>query len=309
MRNSFKILSTTLLILILFSCEKVIEVELENGTSQLVVDAFINNKSSLQTIQLTKSSDFFGEAQFEAATGATVTVTNEANNNQFVFTDGDNNGKYTFGGNGTDSLALDTGVTYSLRIEYENEVYTSTSKTKRVPAIDSINWEYSPPQFGGNGTYLTELVAKDIPGASDYYWIRAYKNGERDDRKDGINLSVDGSFSAESQNDGLLFIAPISTFASANPEDSLGLGDTWKYEIWSIEQTTFKFWQEVLNQSVDGALGALFATPTANVRTNIVSSSDQVEKKAIGWFSVSIVSSAEVTIFEKEGESLSFRGI
>ena len=84
------------------------------------------------------------------------------------------------------------------------------------------------------------------------------------------------------------------------------MGDTWKYEIWSIEQTTFKFWQEVLNQTVDGALGALFATPIANVRTNIESSSESPSKTAIGWFSVSLVSSEEITITDKEGEELSF---
>jgi hypothetical protein len=307
MKNILKSLAFSALSILFFSCEDVVEVELENGVSQLVVDAFISNKNETQIIQLTKSSNFFGETEFVPAIGASVMVTNLDDNTVFVFTDDDNDGKYTFGSNVNDSITLSPDVSFSLRIEYENEVYTSVTIAKRVPTIDSINWEYVPAQLGAdNGGYAAELVARDLPGATDYYWIRAYKNNVRDDRKEAINLTVDGSFSAESQNDGLLFIPPISTLVSTNFEDSLGLGDTWRYELWSISQPTYKFWQEVLNQTVDGALGALFATPTANVRTNIESSSSDPEKTAIGWFSVSLVSSEEITIVEKEGEKLSF---
>ena len=45
-----------------------------------------------------------------------------------------------------------------------------------------------------------------------------------------------------------------------------------------------------------------FATPTANVRTNIISPSNaKIEEKAVGWFSTSPVSRASQILYEKEG--------
>ena len=80
------------------------------------------------------------------------------------------------------------------------------------------------------------------------------------------------------------------------------------YEIWSLSSETFSFWQEVTNQAIQGGgIGALFAKPTANVRTNIISpSNSKLEDKAVGWFSTSRVSRASQILYEKEGGKLSF---
>tara|TARA_B110000116_G_scaffold198359_1_gene173141 strand:- start:330 stop:620 length:291 start_codon:yes stop_codon:yes gene_type:complete len=91
-----------------------------------------------------------------------------------------------------------------------------------------------------------------------------------------------------------------------NVDDSLGLKDTAIYEIWSISEETNGFWAEVLNQAIDGGIGALFATPTSNVKTNISTSATQLKDQAVGWFSTSVVSSDTIIIIEKEGEKLSF---
>ena len=103
-------------------------------------------------------------------------------------------------------------------------------------------------------------------------------------------------------------LPPISTLIAYNVDDSIALGDEVAYEIWSISPETFSFWQEVTNQAIQGGgIGALFATPTANVRTNIVSpSNSNPEDKAVGWFSTSLVSRASQLLYEKEGEKLSF---
>lgn len=286
----------------LASCEKVIDVEVGNGETQLVVDAFLSNKKEAQKITLTTTGSFFSSGELAPATGATVKVSDGTN--EYSFIDSNNNGEYVWTLS-QDSL-IELGKTYTLTINYNGFVYTSISKALPVPKIDSINYEYFPPQFNGNGTYLAELVARDLPGQPDYYWIKAYKNGVLRSGLDGLNISVDGSFSEESQNDGKLFIAPISTFASSSTEDSLGLGDTWKYEIWSISRSNLKFWQEIANQEIDGGIGALFSTPLANVRTNIESNSNEPKDKAVGWFNVSIVSSAEVVIVDNPNEKLSF---
>ena len=123
-----------------------------------------------------------------------------------------------------------------------------------------------------------------------------------------MNVSVDGSFSESSRGDGQLFIPPVSTFPAYDVDDSLGVGDFATYELWSISRKTFKFWREVQDQAIQGGgIGALFATPTANASSNIrCTNSEELENQAVGWFSVSIVSSATQEIIVDPNEKLSF---
>ncbi len=299
-----KIFLGTLILFVFCSCEDVIKVEPEFGKTQLSVDAFLTNKNEPQVIYLTKTKQFFDEVDQEAFIADSVYV-RDSRDSIYFFESPLNDGVYSW----DDSVMVSEGRTYELVIKVDSFIYTSTSYAHSVPQIDSLNWQYVPAGLGQqNGSYAIELVARDLAGQFDYYWIRFQKNGVYDTRLDGLNISVDGTFSETGQGDGKLFIPPISTLIAYNVDDSIALGDEVAYEIWSISPETFSFWQEVTNQAIQGGgIGALFATPTANVRTNIVSpSNSNPEDKAVGWFSTSLVSRASQLLYEKEGEKLSF---
>jgi hypothetical protein len=289
------------------SCEDIITVEPELGKTQLSVDAFLNNKNATQVIELKKTKQFFEEVSqenFVLDSLDSVYVTDEFNN-KYIFKSELNDGIYTW----DDSVMIYENRTYTLTIKARNFLYRSISYANSVPVIDSLNWQYVPAGLGQkNGSYAIELVARDLEGQFDYYWIRFLKNGVYDNRLSGLNVSVDGTFSETGQGDGKLFIPPISTLVAYNVEDSIALGDEVTYEIWSLSSETFSFWQEATNQAIQGGgIGALFATPTANVRTNITSPINaKLEDNAVGWFSTSVVSSASEVISEKENEKLSF---
>lgn len=288
----------------LTSCEDVVQVDVEDGKIQLAVDAFINNKNEAQVIRLNQTKQFFENTTQSPFNADSVYVTDNLNN-KYIFESPLLDGDYVW----DDSVMVVNGRTYQLTIKSGGLTYTSTTATQNAPAVDSLNWEYVPKGLGqDNGGYAVELVARDFIGQPNYYWIRFLKNGKYDTRLEGLNVSVDGSFSETSQGDGELFIAPISTFTAYNIDDSVGVGDIATYEIWGVTPETFSFWQEVSNQVIQGGgIGALFATPTANVRTNIISpSAGGVENEAVGWFSVSVVTSGSQTISEKDGEKLSF---
>ena len=286
------------------SCEDVITVEPELGKTQLSVDAFLNNKNEPQVIYLKKTKQFFEDVAQEVFVADSVYV-RDSRDSIYVFESPLNDGVYSW----DDSVMVSEGRTYELVIKADSFTYTATSYANSVPQIDSLNWQYVPAGLGQeNGSYAIELVARDLVGQFDYYWIRFLKNGVYDTRLAGLNISVDGTFSETGQGDGKLFIPPISTLVAYNVEDSIKLGDEVAYEIWSISPQTFSFWQEVSNQAIQGGgIGALFATPTSNIRTNIVSPSNaELEDNAVGWFSTSVVSRVSQVLYEKEGEQLSF---
>jgi len=300
-----KIFSGILILVVFYSCEDPITVEPELGKTQLSVDAFLNNKNEPQVIYLKETKQFFEEVAQKAFVANSVYVRDNQDSSIYVFESPLNDGVYTW----DDSVMIFEGRWYELVIETDAFTYTSTSYANPVPKIDSLNWQYVKAGLGqDNGSYAIELVATDLPGQFDYYWIRFLKNGVYDTRLAGLNISVDGTFSETGQGDGKLFIPPISTLTNYDVEDSVALGDEVAYEIWSITPQTSYFWREVTNQAIQGGgIGALFATPTANIRTNIISpSNSKLEEKAVGWFSTSLVSRASQVLYDKEGEKLSF---
>jgi hypothetical protein len=294
-----KYILSALVIFTLTSCEDVIEVDVEEGKVQLSVDAFLNNKNEVQKIKLLETKQFFSELEQPIYVADSVFVIDNLNN-KYLFEDQEGNGVYEW----SDSVLVHENRTYSLTIIKDADVFTSESVSSPVPTIDSINWEYQAVGFTAeNGGYTAEMVARDLPGQIDYYKIEWAKDGVYV-KGNAINISVDGSFSETGAVDSGLFIPPISTFAAFDPEDSLGTGVVFTYDLLSIQESTYNFWTEVMNQRIDDSLGALFATPTANVQSNIKSL--DINKTAVGWFSVSMISSHSQLIYEKPGERVSF---
>ena len=195
------------------------------------------------------------------------------------------------------------GRTYDLTVEYNGQKYTAQSYANFVPQIDSINYQKVGSPFGGDSSYIAEMVVVDLPGQPDYYWVKTTINDTLQNTSDDLVISVDGAFNEQSNNDGRPFIVPIAA------NFGLSENDVIIKEVWSINPETRRFFTELQNQSIEGALGALFATPIANVRTNIVSSSSDPKLKALGWFSVSLTSVATQKLIFNSSKRVTFSTI
>lgn len=274
-------------VIVFTSCEDPVTIEVEDGVAQLAVDGFVNNLAGDQKIILKKSKDFFGSVSQEAATGATVSVT-DSEGNIYNFLDADNDGEYIW----NDSIMIVEGRTYDLLINYDGEVYTASEVANPVPEIDSLVISELENGFTGEvfpDSFALELFAIDIPDRQDHYWIKLYRN-DTIVRSNNIICTYDGAFGPGA--DGVLFIPPIRV-APVNEDLPFYAGEKARAELHSVSNNTFLFFQQVTNQINNGGL---FAVPPANVRTNIVSSSEITEKQAIGIFSVSMVTTEEVDI-------------
>ena len=82
-----KIITILTILLVTFSCEDVIEVDLNNTDPRLVIDASINwfkgTSGNNQSIKLTLSAPYF-DTQIPPANGALVSVF-DASGNEYVF--------------------------------------------------------------------------------------------------------------------------------------------------------------------------------------------------------------------------------
>lgn len=293
----------TLLLLCLFaySCTDVIDVELEPGDNQLVVDAWINNKSETQIIKLRRTSPYFDSSPSPAELGATVTI-QEEDGPDYNFEDLDNSGNYSWAptpGQGFGGV----GNIYTLNIELSNgKNYQATSVMNRVPAVDSIAAELREESLGQPAGYYCEFFGIDPPGAGDAYWIKTYKNGQFLNKPGEINLAFDAGFTAGAMLDGITFITPIRSFVNRVPDSGDNAidtdsfppyveGDSITVQINSLTFEAFDFLSQARTQLTLGDAG-LFAEPPSNVPTNIIPlNPTDPEDEPVGFFNVSAVSS------------------
>ncbi len=271
--------------LALVSCETVIDAKLDEGPSQLSVDAWLTDQPGEQRIRLTQTAPYLNNGAATPATGARVGV-RDSKGRIFEFTDPDNDGYYSWKPASTKDTLGRVGETYELGIDFQNQQYVSASKMNRVPAIDSLIFreEKINPLSEEKG-FQAEFYTKDIPGAADYYRVRFFRNGQLQNRPNDLVIVYDAGFSANGDTDGLEFIRPIRQ--SINPEKFYARNDTVRVEVQSITPEAFFFFIELRGQITNGGL---FATPPANVPTNIRNLKTG-GKEATGFFVASAVRS------------------
>ncbi len=286
------------LLTIFASCEDVIDVELEDGDNQLVVDAWIDNiPDKNQEIILSRTQAYFQSSFPAAETGATVTIT-EDNGRVYEFVDPDDDGKYIWETTAGESFGRLNGI-YTLEITTEaGKRYTAVSTMRRVSPIDSIRLEDREEELGEPAGIYAEFFSRDMPGEGDAYWIKSFKNGEFLNKPEEMNLAWDGAFTPGSGVDGVIFIAPIREFINRVPDEGeediapWEIGDSINLEIHSLNPEAFNFLEQSLTQMTLGDAG-IFAEPPANVPTNINSLDvSEPSDNAIGFFNVAAVSTS-----------------
>ena len=294
------------LVMLAFSCEDVIEVDLADGDRQLVVDAWINNKPETQTIRLTRAGAYFTDSFSAAETEASVTVT-DADGRVYTFLDADKDGAYTWTPEAGQVFG-EVGMAYTLNIvTAADQQYTATSVLERVMPIDSISYEYNEEELGQPAGYYAELFARDLPGFGDAYWIKTFKNGQFLNKPQEMNLAYDAGFTAGAGLDGIYLITPIRLAINRIPDSGDGaidtsdlppyaLGDSIYVEVLSLNDEAFMFLEQAKTQMTLGD-ASLFAEPPANVPTNIQSINATTNAdRAVGFFNVSAVSSMGVRV-------------
>lgn len=280
----------------LTSCEDVIDIQTRPGVEQLVVDAWITDEVKEQVVKLTLSQPYFDNSPPPPVLGATVIVFSE-DSTAYTFIDEQRNGEYIYRPANNQPLLKHVGQRYALFISYGGEEYFSVSELKPVPQIDSVTYQVftrpivtdTLPEQG----FIAEFFANDFEQEGDTYWVRYRKNGELKNNPSDITISFDGGFTPGAPSNGLQFILPIrqsiNDFGDALYQD----GDSLEIELYAITPEAFFFLFQVRQESANAGI---FATPPANIPTNIFNRNPASNKTAIGFFGVSSVSKFSTVI-------------
>ena len=285
------ILFIVISIQLLTSCEDEIAIDVDPLTEQLVVDAWLNNRSESQSIFLSKTQPYFEHVLPEGVSGATIEVASSAGTVfEFIETDP---GNYVWTPEAGETIG-DVGTDYTLQITFEGKNYGAITSLNRVPPVDSITYESGDDDVN---RIRAEFFSRDFIGGGDTYWIKTFKNGVFLNKPSEMNIAFDAGFSQGAAVDGLIFIPPIRRAVNrtrdTDTDDNSDMypwtfGDEIRVEIHSISNEAFFFLSTAQTQMTNGDSG-IFAEPVINTKGNIFSEDGEEEVEKKQWANLELV--------------------
>ncbi|MGB3184040.1 MAG: DUF4249 domain-containing protein [Cyclobacteriaceae bacterium] len=251
-------------------CTDVVDIDLEQGETLLVVDGAVYDTPGPYTVKLNLTTSYFANQPLPPARDAVVTITDsEGLQDRLTET---SPGIYQ-----TDSLSGKTGNSYTLEIEYGGERYMATDMIRPVPTIDSVYYTFEEEGAFTDEGYFMYYYGPELPGTGDHYRLKLFRNEElQADPSDILAFTdrfVDGNYLFELQ-------------INFEPFEET---DDFRLELHAISEDHYYFLGELQEQTTNGGL---FSDPPANIRTNIVNT-DANGPKALGWFVAAGVNSIE----------------
>lgn len=230
------------------SCEKVINIDLNNSDPRLVVEANVTNQAGPFTVCLKSSGNFYGTNIFPPVTNAIVTLSDNAGSSEVLQQLSD--GIYQ-----TLTINGIPGRTYKLSISYNGKEYVAVSSMPNPVPIDSVVIKTSTVGGGGRPSNGFRVITyfKDPPGLGNYYRLLLSSNDTSAINKTRFKILsdklADGNEVSISYNTKLL------------SSDSITL------ELESIDKPTYDFYSTLGDASGDGSF--FLSAPPANPVNNI----------------------------------------
>lgn len=270
--------------LITFSCEDIVEVDLNDSDVKLVIDGEINNVDSTSGVYviLSTNTPFYNNGATPRVVGATVTLYEDGvpvevltENSVFGLHRGNTIGKVS-------SL-------YHLRIEIpqgtaglKGGVYETIPEQIKTPVpIDSIFIRYEEETLFNDEGYYSYFTTTDPIGIGDYYRWKNYLNGATGNDPFDIIIAEDRLIDGNTFNELRIHGYPLE------------VGDVFMAEQISITKDFFDFLsllQIQLQQS--GSTFAPLPTPIVGNCYNIADPNENV----LGYFSAVAIESAQIVV-------------
>lgn len=255
------------LILLASSCEKNIQVEIPEYEEKIVVEGWIE-PNEVAYVMLTKNSAFFSTVDSAALTNmlisdAIVTVSNGTKSEQLTLTFDPNYAPPILYKGST--LKGEVGKTYTLKIEVNGKILTSSTTIPKPISLDSV-WFKVEPDKDSLG-YIWGSFS-DPANEINFYRLSTKRIG-----KDKRFIPIMGAVYEDKFFNGQSFIFSINrglesyTSEATDPEFMyFKIGDTVIVKTTAIDYNTFAFWRSAEMEMFSS--GNPFATPTY-IPTNI----------------------------------------
>lgn len=265
-RNIFLFSGLIAALVAMAACKKVINVDLNNVTAQIVIEGEITNNLNPVYVRISKTVNFSSDNTFPPVSGATVTVTDSTTGRIFSLNETDS-GLYT--------TVQITGIpkhTYLLSVNAEGKQYKASSTMPGTVALDSVTFAENT-DFNNKKEINAIVNFQDPTAAGNYYQFTEYLNGKL----------VPNIFVFEDRlSNGRYVQQPLY-----NDSSYLQKGDTLQLNMYCVDKNIYNYFFTLLN--VTGNNNFQSATP-ANPNTNI-------SNGALGYFSAHTVNQLKLLVY------------
>jgi hypothetical protein len=249
----YHILVAVLILLLNSSCQKVINIQVDNAVSQLVIEGNITNQSAPQYVKISQSVPFTNTNIFPAVSGATVTVIDNKGV-VYKFTESTTAGIYV-----SSRFTGKVGNTYTINVLLNGKTYTGSSTMPILVNFDQLT--YRNDFFNNTTDKIMTVHYQDPASIANQYRFVMYVNSVQvkdifvanDNFTDGGYIDLD------------LFERDIK----------VKIGDTVSVEMQCIDKNIYTYWFSLSQQSNNNAGGGTApSNPPSNLSNN-----------ALGYFS------------------------
>lgn len=165
-----RIMLFAIVVFVAISCQKVIDLEVDDAEPQLVIEANYDAIKEEVNVRLTKTVSVFSVEDFPAVGGAQVEIVDQSGNVSQLVDQG--NGDYVL-----QNYAPDYGTSYAMRVAVEGKTYKATDLLPPVVPIDSLTQEFQEESLFGDAGYIVYTNFTD-PQAENYYRANRIVNGD-----------------------------------------------------------------------------------------------------------------------------------
>lgn len=255
------------ILLLVASCTKDINVNLNDVTPQIVIAGEVNNAAGPYLVRITKTVNFSASNTFPAVSGATVKITDSTSGQTDILLE-TSSGVYT-----TQTLSQGTpGHTYQLYVSVGGQTYTAISTMPQVVPLDSVTFEHKTDVGGAMINAVPDF--QDPFGVANYYSFTEHINNKL------FNKAI---FVFDDRlSDGRYITNPLSMDSAY-----LKRGDTLQLEMRCVDKKTYHYFNEFASiLDASNFQSAAPANPVSNISNN-----------SLGYFSANTVQTKTVVVY------------
>jgi|WetSurMetagenome_2_1015567.scaffolds.fasta_scaffold31944_2 hypothetical protein len=255
------------LIILLTSCEDVIEIELNYMEPKLVIEGVITDSDNQCVIKLSKTADYFNKKTNPAVTDAVITLTD--NKGRIVnFTEVEP-GIYS-----EESVQAKPDINYTLTILSEGNEYEANATIPRKVNIDSLTCKYNSESIFYEVGYVVSCHFSDPGAVRNFYRLKTYN----------INDSTHARSSEDIYNDDMFNGNKVELAWSY---DVFQQSDTVVVELYTLDAQTYEYYKTLFQ--ISGGDEMMSTTTPANPNSNI-------KNGALGYFGAYTISRDTIII-------------
>ncbi|ADR21833.1 hypothetical protein MATR_05340 [Marivirga tractuosa] len=284
--NKNKILSLFLAVLLSWSCQEIIDLELDQSEPKLVIEGNLTNERVIQKIKISESLNYYDTSELAPYTEAVVRLMDVDYNSLFYFTYSSEDSVYQ----SNSPFGLAVGQEYIIQIEAKEELLEVKGHVLENATLDSLYYlsaeeleALGQPVFGDG--YFMFVNGKLNNEGIEYFKLEVTVNDTlRNSRNDFSNSVLTSEFFG-------------SEFQALPVPGSFEEDDSVVLELYTLNEDVYQYYVEFINLLFND--GGVFSPPPVNPDSNIKNLTNP-ENEPLGFIQFSSIQRRSLVIKKRD---------